>query len=207
MRATIIHRVTAVSNLPDHVPDQIKQGDAVQAALTNNAHFPLPDPIITAYITALTNYSTAATAAQTRAKGTIAARNAAKVVYVGAYHALQARVQTAADADPENAEAIITSAGFAVRKTAIRQKQTFAAKYGPVSGTIHVTAPSAGARASYEWQYSVDGGKTWTQVPNTLQAKTNIAGLPVATTVEFRVRVTTRTGMGDWSQPTSILVK
>lgn len=207
MRATIIHRVTAVANMPEHVPDQIKQGDAVQAALTNNVHFPLPDPVITAFITALGNYSTAATAAQTRAKGTVAARNAAMVVYVGAYHALRARVQTAADADPENAEAIITSAGFAVRKTTIRQKQAFAAKYGPVSGTIHVTAPSSGPRAAYEWQYSIDGGKTWTQVANTMQAKTTFTSLPVATTVEFRFRVTTKTGMGDWSQPTSILVK
>ena len=144
MRATIIHRVTAVNNLPEHVPDQIKQGDAVQAALANNHYFPLPDPIITAFITALGNYSTAATAAQTRAKGTIAARNAAKVVYVGAYHALRARVQTVADADPENAEAIITSAGFAVRKTSIRQKQTFAAKYGAVVG--HGPRHRAGGR-------------------------------------------------------------
>lgn len=207
MRATIIHRVTAVSNLPEHVPDQIKFGDGVQSGLNNNPHFPLPDPIITAFTIALGNYSVAETAAQTRAKGTIAARNAAKVVYVGAYHALKARVQQVADADPENAEAIITSAGFAVRKTAIRQKQTFVVKYGAVSGTIHVIAQSAGPRACYEWQYSLDAGKTWVQVANTMQAKTTMVGLPVATTVEFRYRVTTKTGMGDWSLPTSILVK
>jgi hypothetical protein len=207
MRTTIIHRVTAVANMPEHVPDQIKQGDAVQAALTNNHYFPLPDPTITAFITALGNYSTAATVAQTRAKGTVAARNAAKVVYVGAYHAMRARVQQVADADPENAEAIITSAGFAVRKTSIRQKQTFTVKYGAVAGTVHVIAQAAGSRACYEWQYSLDAGKTWVQVPNTMQAKTTVVGLPVATTVEFRFRVTTKTGMGDWSLPTSILVK
>jgi len=207
MRATIIHRVTAISNLPVHVPDQIKQGDAVQAGVTNNPHFPLPDPIVAAFIAALGTFSATETAAQTRAKGTIAARNAAKVVYVGAYHALKARVQQVADADPENAEAIITSAGFAVRKTAIRQKQTFVVKYGAVSGTIHVIAQSAGPRACYEWQYSLDAGKTWVQVANTMQAKTTMVGLPVATTVEFRYRVTTKTGMGDWSLPTSILVK
>jgi hypothetical protein len=53
----------------------------------------------------------------------------------------------------------------------------------------------------------VNGGKTWVQVPNTMQSKTTMAALPVATTVEFRYRVTTKTGMGDWSLPTSILVK
>jgi hypothetical protein len=189
------------------VPDQIKQGDAVQAALTNHPHFPLPDPIIAAFIAALGVYSVAETAAQTRAKGTVAARNAAKIVYVGAYHALRARVQQVADAAPENAEAIITSAGFAVRKTALRQKQTFMTKYGTVAGMIHLLAVTAGPRACYEWQYSLDGGKTWVQVPNTMQAKTTVLGLPLATTVEFRYRVTTNVGMGDWSLPTSILVK
>jgi hypothetical protein len=207
MRAAIIHRTLVALNLSEHVPDQIKEGDAVQAALVNNPHFPLPDPIITAFIDALTKYSAAETAAQTRAKGTIAARNAAKVIYIGALHALKARIQQVADANPDQAEAIITSTTLAVKKTTLRQRQVLAAKYGATSGTVHVTAPSAGARASYEWQYSIDGGKTWVSAPNTLQAKTTITGLPVATVVEFRVRVTTKTGQGDWSLPTSLLVK
>ena len=207
MRATIIHRVTAVLNLPEHVPDQIKFGEGVQSGLNNNPYFPLPDPIIAAYIVALGNYSAAETAAQTRAKGTIPARNAAKVVFIGATHALKARVQQVADANPENAEAIITSTNLMVRKAAIRQRQTFMAKPGTISGSVHLTAQSAGPRACYEWQYSIDGGKTWVQVANTMQAKTTIVGLPVAVVVEFRYRVTTKLGMGDWSLPTSILVK
>ena len=129
------------------------------------------------------------------------------MVYVGAYHALKARVQQVADASPDQAEAIITSAGFAVRKTAIRQRQTFLVKAGTVSGAVHLTAQSAGPRACYEWQYSIDTGKTWVQAPNTMQAKTIILNLPVAIVVEFRYRVTTKLGMGDWSLPTSILVK
>ncbi len=163
--------------------------------------------MITAFGDALTKYNSSETAAQTRAKGTIATRNAAKVVYVGAAHALKARVQQVADADPEQAETIITSAGLAVKKAPLRQKQVFVAKYGTTSGTVHVTAPAAGARASYEWQYSIDGGKTWVSTANSLQAKTTVAGLPVAIVVEFRYRVTTKTGPGDWSLPTSILVK
>ena len=207
MTTTVIHSTLAALNLPTQVPDELKYGEAVLAGVTNNPNFPMPDPVITAFSDALTKYGAAATAAQTRAKGTIAARNAARVVFLGAIHALKARIQAVADANPEQAEAIITSTTLAVKKTTIRQRQTFEAKYGPTSGTVHVIAPSAGARAAYEWQFSVDGGKTWSQVPNTLQAKTNIIGLPVATTVEFRYRVTTKAGMGDWSQPTSILVK
>ena len=207
MRSTVIHRVLVATNLPPHVPDQIKYGEAVQAGLANNPHFPLPDPIIAAFVVALGNYSASETAAQTRAKGTIAQRNADKVVFVGAVHAVKARVQVVADANPEQAAAIITSTGLSVKKTSARQKQTFAVKSGVTSGTVDVVAKAAAARASYEWQYSVDAGKTWVQVSNTLQAKTTIIGLPVAVTVEFRYRATTKAGMGDWSLPTSLLVR
>ena len=207
MRTTLIHRVIVASNLPHHIPDQIKYGEGIQAALTNNAHFPPPDPIITDFGVKLVNFSAAETAAQTRAKGTIPARNAAMVLYVGALHAVKARVQAAADASPEQAEAIITSAGFAVKKTGMRQKQTFTVKSGATSGTVLVVAKAVAARASYDWQYSLDAGKTWVDVPNTLQAKTTIIGLPVAVMVEFRYRATTKAGMGDWSLPTSLLVR
>jgi hypothetical protein len=207
VRSTIIHRVLAVLKLPEHVPDQIKFGESVQAALVNNPDFSHTDPIITAFIDALTKYNAAETAAQTRAKGTIAARNAAKVVFIGALHALKARIQQVADAKPDQAEAIITSTTLAVKRTSSRQKQTFAARYGATAGTVHLVAKAVAARASYDWQYSADGSKTWVDEPNTLQAKTTITGLPVATVIQFRYRATTKSGQGDWSPPTSLLVK
>ena len=207
MRSAGIHRTIAVLLMPHHVQDEIKYGEHLQSRLSNNPHFPLPDPVLAAFDGALVNYSATETLAQTRAKGTIPARNAARVVYIGAAHAMVARVQQVADASPEQAEAIITSTGLAVKKKTIRQKQNFVVKYGATSGTVHVIAKAAATRAAYEWQFSVDSGKTWTSAPNTLQAKTTILGLPVATVVEFRYRATTKLGMGDWSQPTSILVK
>jgi len=200
-------RPLAVLKLPTHIADQIKLGQALQAALVKNPNFPLPDPIITAFDDALAKYDAAETAAQTRAKGTVAARNAAKVVYTSAAHALKARIQLVADATPDQAEAIITSTSLAVKKVTPRQKQSFVARYGATSGVVEVVAKAAAPRASYEWQYSIDAGKTWLSAPNTLQAKTTITGLPVATVVEFRVRVTTKSGQGDWCLPTSLLVK
>jgi len=207
MTATVIHRVIAALLLPTQVADELKYGEAVLAGVTNNPSFPTPNAVITAYSDALTKYGAAATAAQTRAKGTVPARNAARVVFISALHALKALVQQVADATPEQAETIITSAALAVKKTAIRQKQTSAVKYGATSGSVELIAKAAAPRASYEWQFSIDGGKTWVQVPNTLKARTTIIGLPVATMVEFRYRATTTAGMGDWSQPISILVK
>jgi hypothetical protein len=49
--------------------------------------------------------------------------------------------------------------------------------------TVHVLAKPADRRACYEWKYRLDGGKTWVTVPSTLQEKTTVNGLPVATNV------------------------
>ncbi|HEY6460052.1 MAG TPA: hypothetical protein VIY73_07865 [Polyangiaceae bacterium] len=78
-------------------------------------------------------------------------------------------MQSIADLTPETGAAIIESAGLSVRKANPRGRRTFAVKQGAVSGAAVVTAATAGARSSYEWQYSVDGGKTWVDAPATTQ--------------------------------------
>ncbi len=193
--------------MPLHIEDEIKYGQTIQAAMTNNANFPLPNSVLAAFIAALTKYDAAATVAKTRAKGTIPARNVARGDFVAGLHALRAQVQSVADANPENAEAIITSAAMSVKKVPVHKPRAFEARQRPVSGSVELLTKSAGPRSAYDWQYSVDGGKTWTDVTSTLQAKTVINGLPVATNVMFRYRVLTKSGKSDWSNPTSLLVK
>jgi hypothetical protein len=83
----------------------------------------------------------------------------------------------------------------------------FAAKHGRTSGVATVVAASAGHRASYEWQYTADGGKTWLAMPVTLQAKTTIAELTPGSTVQFKYRAVTRAGEGDWSAPVSLTIQ
>jgi hypothetical protein len=69
-----------------------------------------------------------------------------------------------------------------------------------------LVAPAAGDRASYEWQYSADGGKTWTRLATTLQARTVVAGLTALTTVVVRYRAISKQGEGEWSQSLSVVV-
>jgi len=107
----------------------------------------------------------------------------------------------------ESGASIIASAGVGVKKPVARAPRVFDAKLGPVSGTAKLLAASAGHRASYEWQYSTDGGKTWVLAPVTLQAKTTIVGLTPGATVQFRYRPVTKVGEGDWSQTIVLLVK
>jgi hypothetical protein len=116
-------------------------------------------------------------------------------------------VQAMADATPENGATIIQSAGLAVRKTVVRATRVFAVGPGPLTGTVTATAAVAARRASYEWQFSTDGGKTWFSAPVTLKSKATIVGLPTATVVQLRSRAVTKSGEGDWSQVASLLVK
>lgn len=203
----LIHRTLVASKLPVRTSDLIRTGHAIIVAMSNNPHFPNPNPPLATLTASLTALDTAQTATKTRAQGTVAARNAARLQFISDLHAAKAYVQQVADANPEQAEAIITSAGMAVRKAPARVTPDFAATPGAVSGQAKLRVKSAGARACYDWEWSADGAKTWTTVPSTLQARTVIGGLPVATNVLFRVRAVTKTGEGDWSQPTGLLIK
>lgn len=193
--------------LPLPVPQLIKVAQAIIAALTSNPHIPSPNPPLPALTSALDALVTTEAATKTRTAGTVDARNVARTNLLSLLHATKANVQQVADANPEQAAAIITSAGMLVRKTAARNKAPFAVKPGAVSGTVELSAKAAAVRASYEWEWSGDGGKTWTPASPTLQSKTEIAGLPVGAVAQFRFRAITRTGAGDWCQAISLLVK
>jgi hypothetical protein len=201
------HRALVVLNLPTRVTDFVKFGQGIVAAMTGNAHFPSPTPTLAAVTALLTTLVTTETAAATRAKGTVPARNAAKAAAVAALQQLKAYVQQVADADPENAESIITSATMSVRKATSHTKAPFTVKQGSTSGTARLVAKAVAERASYVWQWSSDGGKTWTAVTPTLQAKTTITGLPVGTSCAFRFQALTKGGEEDWSQVVTMVVK
>jgi hypothetical protein len=94
-----------------------------------------------------------------------------------------------------------------LKKTPVRKPRVFGVEQGAVSGAVKLVTASAGNRASYDWESSIDGGKTWAALPSTLQAKTSVTGLPAGTTAQFRYRAVTKTGVADWSQPVSLLVK
>lgn len=201
------HRLVVVAKFPAATVALLKYTQALILALSNNPHFTDAATIIAALQGAFTTVDTAETAAKTRAIGTIAARDNAKSGLLTQLHGAKAYVQGKADANPEQAQAIIESAGMSVRKTPIRIKLGFTATPGAVTGSVHLAARSVARRASYEWAWSADAGKTWTALPSTLQAKTTVPNLPVGTSCAFRFRAVTKAGEGDWSQVITMLVK
>lgn len=202
-----VQRSLVTLSLPRRVPAIITYTQAVLAAMTNNPNFPTPLPALSAVSAALTALQSAESQALSRIKGAVVVRNDKKAALVSLLQALRAYIQTTADADPENSAAIIKSSGLPVKKVAVHKPRVFTIKPGAMSGSVEMVAASAARRASYLWGYSIDGGKTWTEVGPTLQAKTTVSGLPVGTTAQFRYRGVTKTGAADWSQPISFLVK
>ena len=204
---TTAHHFIAAANMPTTGHGLITYTHALIAALTGNVHVTNPNPSVPTLTGLLSTFETTEAATMTRTKGTVGARNAAKAALKSGIRAIVACVQLAADADVDNAEAIITSTSLNVRKAAARTKAPFAVRQGPVSGSAILDVRSAGTHASYDWEMSIDAGKTWTELPSTTRTRTTVIALPAGTTVLFRFRSLTPKGQGDWSQPIGLLVK
>jgi hypothetical protein len=200
------HRSLAVLDLPKRINVLITFADGVVKAMTGNAYFPSPSPALATVAAAIVDLQNAETAALARAKGAAAIRNGKRAVLVSLLQQLRTYVQSIVDPNAENGPAIIQSAGMAIKKVATRPPRVFAALAGAVSGTVKIVAPSAGARSSYDWQYSTDG-KTWIDLTTTIQAKTSLSGQTPGAVLEFRYRPVTKTGAADWSVPVSYTVK
>jgi hypothetical protein len=197
----------AILKLPKSVPALVTYAQAIVTAVTGNPSFPSPVPSVVTVAAAIAALHAAESTALTRAKGAVADRDDKRAALVALLKQWLPYVQTVADANVETAATVIQSAGIAVKKVAVRKPRVFVAEQGEMSGSAMLVAASAGRRASYEWQYSTDGGKTWVLAPVSLQAKTTVAGLTPGATVDFRYRPVTKTGEGNWSQTVQLIVK
>jgi hypothetical protein len=200
-------RAIAFLKLPRaHAPQLLIIGQSILKSMTGNAHFPSPTPSLKAIAAAIKDLSDAQVAVVARALGAVPDRQEKRRVLVALLQQLKAYVQAVADANLESSAAIIVSAGMSVRKRPAFASRVFSARRGVVEGSVKLLAPRAAVRASYEWSYSTDGGKTWVNLPVTLQAKTVVTGLVPGSTVHFRYRATTKSGGGNWSEPFVFIV-
>jgi hypothetical protein len=202
--ANIPHPI-AILKLSRQVKQVIAFATSVVTAMTDNASFPSPTPPIATLTSDVDALAAAEAQVLSRTKGAAEARDVKLAALRSDLAHMMAYVQQVANANPSTAAAIIQSAGMSVRQAAVRTKGDLEAKPGSVSGTVRLIAKAAAHRASYDWQYSTDQ-KTWTTVPSTLQAKTEIVGLTPATAYFFHFRSVTKAGEGNWSQVVSLLV-
>jgi hypothetical protein len=121
-------------------------------------------------------------------------------------------VQALGNASPDQAVALIEAAGLSVAATAVRNQAILKVKPGIPSGTVDLDANAtalagkSGKKTCFNWQWTADGGATFTSAPTTPHAKTRVANLPPLTRVGFRVSTSTIDGPDEWSQIVTTLI-
>lgn len=203
----VTHRSLASIKLPETVPAIVARAQAIVDAMTDNPHFPAPVPPLWVISKAVVDLQNAEATALTRAKGTAAIRDEKRTMVRSLLQQLRSYVQVTADGDPANAVSIIQSAGMTTRKQPVVPARVFSARPGPVSGEIRLIAPKAAKYASYDWEYSIDGGVSWLTMPSTVKASTTLARLTPGTSVMFKYRSITSKGESAWSVPVTAIVK
>ena len=199
-------RVIAVLHLPRTVPAVVAHAASVVKAMTNNRRFPNPTPPLVHVRKAIDELEMAEARARLRTMGAVGSRDEKLAALLALMRLVCAHVQGKADLDPRRARAIIRSAGLGVQKEQQRKPGRFHAKLGDEPGTVKLVAPAAAKRASYDWEYSFDGARTWKALPSTLQSRTSLTWVPEQRVVELRYRAVTRAGVGAWSGPIAIFV-
>jgi hypothetical protein len=207
VKNTNTHRTIVALAFPVRVAALISLAKAIVDGLNGNPSFPNPDPSIAALNAAIAELETAETAANTRVHGAVATRDQKRAALIALLRGAKAFVQKIADAHPDTAPALIQSAAMGVKRPTGHGRRVFSVKQGTLSGSVAVAAAVAGPRATYEWEYSSDGGKTWLPMPPTTRSKTALAGLQPGATYSFRYRSVTQGGASDWTQPIALVVK
>jgi hypothetical protein len=178
--------------------------------MKGNTWFPAP-PVALAdngvFDTHIKDLDAAQTLALTKAKGAVQVRDDKKLIVLADIHLLMGYVQTIADANPKNAEALIIGSGLDVKHEAVYSKDalTVKPKKGE-SGTMIVTVRKIEGTLANLWEYSADKGLTWNDMDATGQGKTSLTGLTPGSSIIVRHRPILRKGKGEWIQSAPAIV-
>jgi hypothetical protein len=194
-------------------PKLITRSDAVQTAIAAAPMlFPGPNPTPAAFLVQIQTLQAAQQRTIAREPGASADRNAAANVVVTSLGELRTYVQGLCDASPEKAAQLVAAASMKVIVSTPAHKPVIAATLGVASGSVllrankHALVGKTSAMCTFNWEYSLDGQKTWITVLGTPVPATTITGLTPLVTVSFRVSVTTKKETGAYCQPVSIIV-
>jgi hypothetical protein len=194
-------------------PSLILRAQAVQAAVAGNAtQLPSAQPTPAVLLTQIQTLQVAQQRTIAKEPGATADRNAAGDVVITSLEELRTYVQGLCDASPEKAAQLAAAASMKMIVTTPAAKPVIAAKLGVASGSVvlrankHALVGKTAAMCTFNWEYSLDGQKTWVAVLGTPLAETTITGLPALATVSFRVSVTMKKVMGAYCQAMAIIV-
>jgi hypothetical protein len=196
-----------VLNIPRMTKDFITYARAVNVALLGNNNFPNPTPTLDAFAADITALEEAETNAATRAVGAVALRDAKKRRVKEDLNQLRSYVQSvvATTASPVDAAAMVKSAFMSIRKPTTRNVPEISAKNADGSGKVILAARSLGPSVLYSWEHSLDQS-SWTPIPDTMKARTEVSGLTPHSKHYFRFIPLTRAGRKGYSHVVSLFV-
>ncbi|HXC05452.1 MAG TPA: hypothetical protein VNZ86_11910 [Bacteroidia bacterium] len=205
MKKSIIVLTTIVSKKiqvvlhlhPKSVAQLIVDTKSYIAGISANAgYFPTPNPAIATVQAEMANLESTAVAAEGRAKGTVAARNAARKTLELALKALAFYVEGIANNDPDHSLAIAKAANMTIKTHTSHQKQDFSVVATKKPGELLLTAKSEKGRVTFLFELSTDisNPANWKTVQASSQAKALIRGLVSGTKYYGRVTMTDKTG-------------
>lgn len=172
--------------------------------------FPSPPVPVADFHAQITALEGAEKLTGTRTLGAAAARNVERSKLYSMMKSQLAYVQVVCDGCTfEEGALVAASAGVEVALVTTAAKPLLAAYAGPAPDAVKVVANAtllAGKRTAprfFNWQWSTDGGQTYTSAPSTTRASTILTGFAPLALITFRVSVTTSAGPGPWSAPVS----
>jgi hypothetical protein len=201
MKTTLRNKVSIVLGLPRAVAALIVRLTAILGAMTaNKTTFNSPPIAIATVVTHVAALAAAEAATKTKAAGTKQTRDDALTLVIEDAKQLHAYVQQLANASPNQALTIAEKAAMTLRKVGAHPVHDLTIKQGS-TGTVHVSARSVKGARAHEWQYSTDGGKSWTIMSATTTARTIITGLQPGVLVEVKHRSVVKGAPANWSAP------
>jgi hypothetical protein len=198
---------TVIAVLPErtkNVPRYLTSCRLIVTMMTGNTRFPDPTPPLCEVSANLDNLAMCQERARRGGKGMVKERDVALRTTHNDMTMLRAYVQTTANAEPEQAEATIHSAGMNVGKQPSRTKLPVVAKHGDGPGRVILDAKALPKPVQYCWQMSADQ-ETWIDLAPTFKTKTVVEGLVPVRLYSFRLRTVTNSGPSDWSSPVTII--
>lgn len=201
--------IVVVLKLEDvSVPVLLERAQYIVERTAESSWFPSPSPPLGEVQAAIDALSAAEVRTLTRAPDAVPDRDAKRLVLMTRLDELRGYVNRIANRNPDHCAEIVESAGMYLKRLRGPAPQVWGAWPGSHSGEVDVTAPRAGDRAAYEFQYSLDGKKTWLPFPQAVSTKASatLRGMRPASTVHLRYRVTVKGVTSGWSDPISIIV-
>ena len=205
--STIVKLLIAVIKMQSKIGDRIIRLQQTVTKLTNNTYFPtgwVAGTLTQAQFTLDVNaFIQQVTNAKNHVAGAVGARNTAWATVKADLQLILAMVQSKANANENNAEAIITSVGFFVKTSKPRTKQTNDVINTEIMGTALLTSDLPG---HHEWQMSKDM-ITIIPLPGTNTSKTTVSGLNPGDVWYFRNhKVNTKKATYNWSPWVKLLI-